>query len=387
MDIAHYRLGRREYFSILAVAPLGYLVFYGLPYQVASLTSRFGLSESIAGWIPSAELLMVALVAVIAGRSIETRDKRLLAMVGVCVAAIGAVIAIVSDDLTIDVSAELIIGAGLGAVTAAGNALPALFSEPEKTYARIAMSMALMFAVLMYGVPAASSLIGPKAYEVVELAIIVILGSFALGVPRAKLPRQSRNGGMRSNRMPRSVVYVLIATFGLYVSQAISWTFSELAAQVVHLSASDMTTTFTVLALSQIPAAAIATRFGMRAGYRTPITIGMLLLIVGVLGVYELVSSWTYIPSIIIASAVGTFLFPYFQGLLAELDETGRSAAVGGAVINLGAAAGPAIGSLVYSQGGLLFIGFAAAGISVISLGLVLSALRFWKNAQRVAVA
>jgi predicted MFS family arabinose efflux permease len=387
MDIAHHRLGRREYFSILAVAPLGYLVFYGLPYQVASLISRFGLSEAVAGWIPSAELLMVALVAVIAGRSIETRDKRRLAMVGACVAAIGAVIAIVTDNLAIYVSAELAIGAGLGAVTAAGNALPALFSEPEKTYARIAMSMALMFAVLMYCVPVASNLLGPKGYEVVELAIIVILGSFSLGVPRAQLPRQSRASSARSNRMPRSVVYVLIATFGLYVSQAISWMFSELAAQVDHLSAGDMTTTFTVLALCQIPAAAIATRLGMRAGYRVPITIGMLLFIVGVLGVYEIASSWTYIPSIIVASAVGTFLFPYFQGLLAELDETGRSAVVGGAVINLGAAAGPAIGSVVYAQGGLLSIGFAAAGIFVISLGLVLSALRLWKSAQRLAIA
>src|SRR5215469_2321770 len=192
MDIAHHRLGRREYFSILAVAPLGYLIFYGLPYQVASLISRFGLSEAVAGWIPSAELLMVALVAVIAGRSIETRDKRRLAMVGACVAAVGAVIAIVSENLAVYVSAELVIGAGLGAVTAAGNALPALFSEPEKTYARIAMSMALMFAVLMYCVPVASNLLGPKGYEVVELAIIVILGSFSLGVPRAQLPRQSR---------------------------------------------------------------------------------------------------------------------------------------------------------------------------------------------------
>ncbi|MGB8417035.1 MFS transporter [Paraburkholderia sp.] len=386
MNTFHPRLGRIERLSVLAVAPLGWLSFLGLPYELTTITSGFGASESTAGWIVSAELLMLTAFAVLAGRSIEAQDKRILTLAGVVLAIVGATISILFDSLPMFIFARLIIGAGLGIVTAATNALPAMFSQPEKTYAQIVMTIALMFAALMYLVPAVIALTGPKGFEIVELLTLVILGGLSFGLPRAKLKPTSMTSVTSLERMPRGVIYVLVSIFALFASQAVSWTFSEAAAHIVHLSDKEITTTFTVLALSQMPAAMLAAALGMRLGYRLPLTISLLLLVAACLGIYNIPSRWTFIPSAIAVSAIAAFTFPYLQALIAELDDSGRSAAVGGAVVNLGAAAGPAIGGVFYALGGLPFVGLTAAGLVAVCLGLALGAVRHRKEARHMAL-
>jgi predicted MFS family arabinose efflux permease len=389
MNNHHPSLARTERFSLLIVATLAWLSFASLPYEVASLSSRFGVNEAIAGWIASAELLALAIAAVVAGRSIEFRDKRLLSVTAVAIAIAGSLLSTFAENSTTATVSRLIVGAGLGVLTATTNALPAMYKGPEKTYAQMLLTMSFMFSALMYCVPSAISEFGPRGFDFVELLLLVFVGLFSFGVPRAKLKRPVISSVSSSPKvmMPAGVMQVLVSIFAMFASQAVCWTFAEAAAQVLHLTEAEVTTAFTALALAQIPAALAATWLGTRLGYRLPIVIGLILLIAISFGMYVVPTRLLFLASTITLSAALTFTLPYVQALLAELDDTGRSAAIGGAILNLGAAAGPALGALFFSLGGLRYIGFSSAVLLVIALGLALSGVHLFQKTRTVSIA
>ncbi len=389
MNTHHPSLARTERFSLLIVATLAWLSFASLPYEVASLSSRFGVNEATAGWIASAELLALAIAAIIAGRSIEFRDKRLLSVMAVAIAIAGSLLSILAENSTTATVSRLVVGAGLGVLTATTNALPAMYKGPEKTYAQMLLTMSFMFSALMYCVPSAISEFGPRGFDCVELLLLVFVGLFSFGVPRAKLTRPiiSSVGSSPKAMMPAGVMQVLVSIFAMFASQAVCWTFAETAAQVLHLTEAEITTAFTALALAQIPAALAAAWLGTRLGYRLPIVIGLILLVAISFGMYVVPTRLLFLASTVTLSAALTFTLPYVQALLAELDDTGRSAAIGGAILNLGAAAGPALGALFFSLGGLHYVGFSSAGLLVIALGLALSGVRLFQKTRTVFIA
>lgn len=69
MTVQRAVLSSSQRICLLLLGALGWLSFPGLPYEVTSLTTRFNLPGSAAGWVASAELLALAGAAALFGRS------------------------------------------------------------------------------------------------------------------------------------------------------------------------------------------------------------------------------------------------------------------------------------------------------------------------------
>ncbi|SOE98840.1 Predicted arabinose efflux permease, MFS family [Burkholderia sp. OK233] len=392
MTIQPSALTIRERLSVLLIGSLGWLSFFSLPYTVDSVTSKFYISESTGGWIASAELLALAVSTALWGRSIAHRDKRLLALVGLGIAAAGAVVSCWSPNLSINIVSRILLGFGVGMITACANAIPAMYKNPEKTYAQMLAMMAIVSAVVMFSVPSATGYLGPRGFDVVEFVLVICAAPFALMLPRAKASFSDFLGHPKMDRrvlgfVPSGVPSVLLAIFAMLGSQAVCWTFAESAAQRLHIESGVLTAAFITMALGQIPAALLAAWIGTRLGYRAPVVIGSLLLIVVSFGMYNVDSRLVFLISTGCMSAACCFTFPYLQGLLAELDASGRSAAVSGAAVNIGAAAGPAIGAFFFSLGGLNYVGLSSAGLLVASLAFALGGVSRFRKARSLVIA
>ena len=363
---------------------LGWLSFLGLPYEVTSLTARFNLSGSEAGWIASAELLALAVSAALFGRSIAQRDKRAGALLGVAAAIVGTLVSASVSVFAVVVGARLLVGCGVGIISASSNAAVAMYDKPERTFAQILATMSVIFAIVMFSVPRMTNVLGPQGFDVVECILLAGSLPFALAFPHAKMPPPDASGldsnlGKQDFRtIPAGAAIMLMAIFASVGMQAVCWTFAESAAHQLHLAQSEVTTTFTAMALAQIPAALGAAWLGTRFGYRLPIFVACMVSVLIALGMYSGNSQVLFLVSTIGLSPTGAFLFPYLQGLLAEMDKSGTSAAAGGAVANFAAAAGPAISALCFSIGGLRFIGFSGAALIVICLGCAFTGVRLF---------
>jgi len=79
-----------------------------------------------------------------------------------------------------------------------------------------------------------------------------------------------------------------------------------------------------------------------------------------------------------------TFTTPYLQGMLANLDDTGRAPALSGAAVNFGCAVGPALGAMLVSAQTVVPIGITSAILFSVGLGLGLSSLRSLSASSRL---
>lgn len=91
---------------------------------------------------------------------------------------------------------------------------------------------------------------------------------------------------------------------------------------------------------------------------------------------YEGWSRWGFFVALSLINAGVVIANPYLLSVLAELDETGESAALAGSVTNFGLAIGPALASVVFGFGGVRPVGWVAAGLLVLAILTVFAASR-----------
>jgi DHA1 family inner membrane transport protein len=165
-------------------------------------------------------------------------------------------------------------------------------------------------------------------------------------------------------------VAVLAALFAFMLGQNAVWGFTARIGQSAGLSVEEVSWILGATAFAGLAGAAIAATLGASRGRTVPI----LLAIAGtVVSVFVLVASETSM-AFILANATWTFLFafsmPYFIGMLAALDPSGRWAAMGTGVAGIGAAIGPAaVGRIVEATG------YGSLAILMLVTGVVAAAL------------
>lgn len=368
-------LSGAEAFAVQTVASLSWLCFLGLPYDLISLRERLSISEAVAGWITSWELMALALAAIVSVPFVAAADKRKMCITGLLIATVGMLFAALSSNLIAVIVGRTLFGIGLGIVTAAVTAIPALYLNPGRIYARIICMVAVLATVLMYSLPPVMASVGSVGLEYTELAILLVFGVSAAWVPVARNAVASCGNVIakagRHALLKPGVPSAIVAIGALLGSQAVGWAFAGAAAESLNASVEQTSLAFTACAFMQIPATLLAVYIGNRSGYKPPVLAASICLVLISLGMYSTNSIQIFMISTALLGAFGAFALPYQQALLAELDDSGEGAAAGGASLNIGTAIGPAIGSASFSIGGLESI--AVASIILILLSLILT--------------
>lgn len=377
----------KERIALLFSGSLWWLSFICLPYQVSTYTDRYGIDLKHSGWIASAELLSLAVAAIFCAFGIEKKNKRAMVFKGAFIALAGMIVSYYCASLMIVIPARLFIGIGLGMVSAGSNALPAMFREPEKIYAQMLGMMAVMFACIMFAIPYVLEKLSNRGFDITEIVTLLIVVPFIAWLPEGK--NQQENVASAATEavqaMPKKAKLLLVGIFALLLAQCGVWAFAESAGTLLHLSAGTISLTFTFTALLQLPAAVLVSLQGKRLGFALPVTATMLLHLLVALAVYCVDSSMLWIISIAILAAICTYGLAYMLGMLAEIDASGKSSAISGAAINLGSAAGPVLGSVLFSLGGTSTIGIGFAAVLALGYLAMLPVLMKKKTVETIA--
>jgi predicted MFS family arabinose efflux permease len=308
------------------------------------------------------------------GRTIDRRDKRRLAITGIAIAAAASAVCLLPISLVPMLLARLAFGAGLGLIAAATNALPAGDPQPERLFALMQVGLAALFSILMFVSPPVMLRLGGAGLFAVELVFILVIGLLAPLLPRAV--GQTDVVTHTTDRLPLGAGRGLLAMAFMLIAQGTCWAFAEQAASVVGIAGSQLGLLFTASALLMLGGAIGATTLGMKLGMNPPLLLGFGVQMLVALGMYCVKSPALFIGGVLALNAAGSFTLPYIQGVLSDLDESGRSASLSGAAINFGAAAGPAISAALSIFSGLAPIGFVTAIILCAAIALVMSAAR-----------
>ena len=91
---------------------------------------------------------------------------------------------------------------------------------------------------------------------------------------------------------------------------------------------------------------------------------------------YVVGGTWTFCVSTSLVNAGATLANPYMVGMLAGLDDSGRSTTLAGSLTNIGMALGPALAGVTAATAGLAAVGWLASALLLAAIAAALLALR-----------
>ena len=121
-----------------------------------------------------------------------------------------------------------------------------------------------------------------------------------------------------------------------------------------------------------------AHRLSTRFGRIVPISVAMLIQMVTIVTLVYSFESFSYASSMIVLSLSYVFVIPYFRGVMASLDPTGRVVGASTAFVSVGAAVGPGFGGVILNMGGSYqSVAWIAVAFFLLTLVLVIPVARW----------
>lgn len=373
-----------EKWAVLYLASLGFLPNILIPFDVMSIMKRFGLSEENVGWLASAQLLVLSLTAMLMTRWISEISKRKWCLASCVLSAAAMTGMLLAKSVYLYAFLKLGLGLALGILVVCCYSLASRYRNPERMFAQVAVVMAILYGAAMYAIPLVVAQVGPLGSDLVQLFLLLPALALAPGMPVAIAKIAAKSTAIAKQAVPRGAWWMLLSIFAMFISQTVTLSFAGPASHPLSVTDEDLGVALTVAALAQIPAAMVVNWLGGRIGYFKPICLGIVMLIAVAVGMYEMNSKWTFFVAISMINAGVVLANPYMVTVLAQIDGSGRSAALAGSVTNIGLAIGPALASLVFGRGGVQPVGWLAAGLLLISF---VAALGTRMSSQRADAA
>lgn len=362
MEMSIRRLAAVLYVSVLAWTPA-----FFIQYDILAWITRFQLGEEVAGWMASAQLLVLTGSAMFFSRWIARVDKRWSSFIGCAVGVIANLGAFWFDHAQTVFAFKMLYGVAVGLLVASSYGLIPLFRHPEKIAAKVGMTMALLFGVVMLLIPAFMERNGASSMDLVHLGLMLAGAAVAPLLPRACIKVEAVSG-QSSRRLPKGVKPILLALLTLFASQIAALGFAAVVGTQLGIAEQDLAVAFMLSAFAMLPGAFLVELVGDRLGYFRPLLGALLLLIAAYTAMYCLDDAYLFLAGLLLINVGAMMANPYLIATIAKLDVTGRSAAIAGSITNLGMASGPALAGAVFAAWGHEAVGLLSVLLIVVAI-------------------
>ncbi|WP_439816722.1 MFS transporter [Zavarzinia sp. CC-PAN008] len=376
--------GLPSFIRIGIAQTIPFFVYLILPGYVAALAVRMGFGEQAGALIASANLAGIALGTFLGIALVKRFPTRSLMLVGLLTAA--ALDALSPFVLDVTAHGALRAAAGLagGVSMAMGSILIAKPSNAERGFSVIVFCNTSFAVLMLFFMQALLDWAGMQGLYWLVSGLGVLTAFMMLTEPLHDRPASAAPAGSGGALSPEAIMAML--AFGLFLAGfAMVWTFLGAIGLSRGLNAATVGTTLSIGAMVGLGGALTAGIIGTRFG-RIP-TLGLAVLVV----VSMMLVIWLVPTEMAFLATIPVFLFflnfspPFFAGLLADLDPSGRVLAASTSVLVILNATAPAVAAaLVRPEGYGLVI---AVGAAVSFSALPLYAFAASRYAARRALA
>lgn len=330
-------LGAAALIALACGTTLGNVGGNVMPSLLAGFGERFALSDTSAGFVAAAQLLATAVVTLALSARASRPGRARLARWGLGAATIGFMVAWLSPTVGVLVGANVVAGAGLGAVFAAGTAALSSTPDVDRATFRTVLAATLATAALIMLVSLANGIGGGTAGFAV-LAACCAAGLWGVaGLPERAAAQTATVG-------PRPPVLFLLAVLAFGVIEQGTWSY----AAVFGMRHAGLSEGVASLALS---VAALAALVGVPLGTFTARRFGRVAGIVAIGGFGFVAKALVIIaPTGAVFAAAASVWQICYLGLLVQIlalaagtDRSGRLVAATAGAVALGTGIGPAV--------------------------------------------
>jgi len=331
-----------------------------------------GLTLAVASRMAATEFFAMALTLLAAPLVVNRIDRRLLAIGALIAATAGQLLTLSITDTAMLMACRALAGAGEGLLYAVAIASLSATPSPDRAFG-IAIASNQVAGTLLLALIAWLARTSPGSAALAVTGIFI--ASNVLFVP-ALAARPSLQGSSASTtRQAMRLIPVLSGLAGMFLLSAgfgMVWPIVGQIGAARGFSAGVIAATFSVVGIGGVLGAVSAAWLAVRLGRYVPLLVGCLGMALALVGT----ASPVFVGATILAMAFWAFNLPYFLGLLAELDTSGRLAVLSGAMIPFGIAAGQLATPTALGMAGFVGVAMSGAACLVAALIVMLLALR-----------
>ncbi|QOV40480.1 MFS transporter [Streptomyces ferrugineus] len=238
-----------------------------MPVFVDDFASRFALSDSAAGLVAATQLMATAIVTLLLAERAARPGRVLMTRFGLAVAGAGFLGATAATGPVTLILANLVLGAGLGAVYAAATAALAATDDADKASAVTISGVVGVTALLIMGVPAANHDLGEGTGFLLMALCCLAAWPLVRRLPDGPAAAVSGTAGTGEAASARPSVVLLLGTGLLWAVTQGAWSYaSVLGRQHTGMSHSAVSAVLAVSSVVALVGAAVgpmaARRFG-----------------------------------------------------------------------------------------------------------------------------
>lgn len=341
------------------------------PYMVSSLLELKHFSPGQGGLTLTVEFLMTGIVSIVFANIVLPFNYRQIALFGATLASASHWFSGYAGDLHQILVLRFLAGCGEGFVLMSASALAAEFANPDKVFGWMNMVSVIVGAAAMFVYPMiaeAATSNGTGGLFIYKFAFVISLPMlpFMWWLSRRKVPAPESGVEQKQKHFLQRMLAWAICILTPLASVPI-FTFATELGAAAHVSASEIETLLTISIMASLCGAAYVSFVGNRFGRLLPTFV---VAAAGLLSVASVISGSSngFRAALIIVMLMAYVIVPLMLGVLAELDDTGRSAATGAGLFAGGFALAPAIAGYVIENFGVFAICYLCIGVLVILL-------------------
>ena len=341
----------------LYLALAGYAVLVGIPVISSAWVNLLGFTEPQVGRVAGADLGGLSLGSVVTAWLITRYDRRLLIILSGLFAIAMNGLCMVYTDYEMRLALRLAAGFGAGILTSVAIATLSATSNPARTFNLLLFCFAFSQAAEIYFLPKLP-VNGIYAAFMISFAVGLVFVRFipprATQTARPPHPQSSDTEEPAQLDVPAYVPWLVLgAIMAVYVNIGAYWTYIELATAGTATSDKWVGNALTIASLFSIAGCLTATVISNRYGLARPL-LGTLIIHAIVVWLLVLgINNITFTISVFAFNYLWIFIDVYQMATIANVDKTGRYAALMPGAQGLGQILGPNIAAtlLAYNLG------------------------------------
>lgn len=374
---------------------IGYGVLVGIPVISTAWVTLLGFSEIEVGRVAGADLGGLSLGAVLTALLIAKVNRRWLVIIGLSIAVIANLLCITIVDYNQVLWLRLLAGVGSGIYTAVAVSSLGASSKPARAFNAMLFAFAFSQALEMHFLP----LLPMAGIYTVFIICFLLTIPFIRWVPAyaeaddvqsERLSQDPSANSLSQQHIPAYVPWLcLLAIVVAYINIGAYWTYIELAALADNATPEVVGQVLTWSSFCSLIGCAFATILSNRYGLLRPLLVTLLTVsvIVGMLA--NGITNTTFFISVFAFNFLWIFNDVYQMSIIANVDKSGRFAALMPAAQGLGQIIGPnmaaSILALNLGYSGVFVMCAAAAFTAMLMYGFMY--LRLKKTIPALAYA
>ncbi len=361
--------------ALIAIGVIAVTSLYLQPLLVGGMITDRGFTEQQAGLIASADLAGLALASCFAIAWLSRLSWRTMAWIGLAV-VLGANVATTRiGAFEAFTATRFLCGLGSGTLLAIAIVGIGHSAQADRHYGFLLVCQLLFGTLGLWAAPFLQAQFRLDGLYLLMAGLAGVVAATSASAIPAVRERAAAIAIQLSVREWMLCSAVLLAVLVFFVEQNAVWAYAERMGNAAGLTGEYIGFSLGLANLVGLGGAALVAGLGVRAGRWVPLLLATAVQVACLYALMGETSDRSYLVAMCLLAFGWNVVIPYQQGLLAEVDHSGKALALVATATGVGLALGPGAAASVLSGEGYMEVNVLAGVLAVLSMVLVVPAL------------